>query len=140
MKYVRVWIKRRRNPPDRRGRVRLSLTLQWRQDGRDRYRSLGPWATEEYTEMRRAELEQHLNGPAPAPRPPGAGWPRVPSQFAALLMIERPAVYDRITDEIVARGTDRPGPVHVAQYVGPYLTKYPPEDVLAALEAKFGSG
>ncbi len=61
-KYIKVWIKRRRNPV-RQGNhgPSLSYTLQWVEFGKDRYLSLGPHATLAYAKEAARRKEAELN-------------------------------------------------------------------------------
>lgn len=67
-KYVKVWLKRRKNPPKQDGSRRISYTLQWTQFGEDRYLSLGPHGTlafaKEAVRQKEAELNSFERGPS----------------------------------------------------------------------------
>lgn len=62
-KYIRVWVKKRKNPPRKNGRSTISLTLEWVEYGQRFFMSLGTGATMTYaTAMARAK-EGELNSP-----------------------------------------------------------------------------
>jgi integrase len=60
-KYVKVWIKRRKNRVRQGGTRGFSYTLQWVQFGRERFQSLGPYATLAYTREAARRKEAELN-------------------------------------------------------------------------------
>jgi integrase len=62
-KYVRVWLKRRKNPPRGDGTCTTSYTLEWVEYGQRRFLSLGRHATAVYARTERARKEQELNAP-----------------------------------------------------------------------------
>ena len=62
-KYIRVWIKKRRNPPKSNGRQTTSLTLEWVEFGQRFFMSLGTSATRGYAESVAKVKEAELNSP-----------------------------------------------------------------------------
>ncbi len=62
-KYIKVWIKKRRNPPKRNGRQTTSLTLEWVEFGQRFFMSLGTGATRGYAEAVAKAKEAELNSP-----------------------------------------------------------------------------
>ena len=62
-KYVKVWIKKRRNPPKKNGRQTTSLTLEWVDFGQRFFLSLGTGATKGYAESVAKAKEAELNSP-----------------------------------------------------------------------------
>jgi hypothetical protein len=63
-KYIKVWIKKRRNPPKKNGRQSTSLTLEWVEFGQRFFLSLGTGATRGYAEAVAKAKESELNSPA----------------------------------------------------------------------------
>jgi integrase len=62
-KYVRVWLKKRKNPPRQDGEHSVSYTLEWVEYGQRRFLSLGKHATATYARAERARKESELNSP-----------------------------------------------------------------------------
>jgi integrase len=62
-KYIKVWIKRRKNPPKMNGRQTTSLTLEWVEYGRRSFMSLGKGATMTYASAMAKAKETELNNP-----------------------------------------------------------------------------
>jgi len=60
-KYVKVWIKRRKNRLREDGSRRISYTLQWVEFGQERFLSLGPHATLAYAKEAARKKESELN-------------------------------------------------------------------------------
>src|SRR5437016_3622359 len=58
-KYIKVWLKRRKNRVRADGSQKVSYTLQWLEFGQERFLSLGPHATLTYAReaLRRKEAE-----------------------------------------------------------------------------------
>jgi integrase len=66
-KYIRVWVKRRKNNPRKGGQAAtVSLTLEWVVYGQRQFMSLGPGATAAYARRMAAEKERQLNAEAPS--------------------------------------------------------------------------
>jgi integrase len=62
-KYVRVWLKKRKNPARQDGSHTVSYTLEWVEYGQRRFFSLGRHATAAYARAERARKERELNSP-----------------------------------------------------------------------------
>ena len=60
-KYVKVWIKRRKNNPRDNGSQTVSYTLEWLEFGQRRFLSLGKHATLAYARQAAAQKERELN-------------------------------------------------------------------------------
>jgi integrase len=60
-KFVKVWIKHRKNRVQQTGDQRVSYTLQWVEFGQERYQSLGPHATVAYAKECQRRKEAELN-------------------------------------------------------------------------------
>jgi integrase len=63
-KFIKVWIKKRKNPPKRSGRQTTSLTLEWVEYGQRFFMSLGTGATRAYAEAVAKAKEAELNSPS----------------------------------------------------------------------------
>jgi integrase len=62
-KYIKVWIKKRRNPAKKNGRQTTSLTLTWVEFGQRFFMSLGTGAPKGYAEAMAKAKEAELNSP-----------------------------------------------------------------------------
>src|SRR3954447_17384871 len=62
-KYIKVWVKRRKNPTKKNGRQTTSLTLEWVEYGRRSFMSLGKGATMAYATAMAKAKEAELNNP-----------------------------------------------------------------------------
>jgi hypothetical protein len=62
-KFIKVWIKRRKNNPFQDGSRTTSYMLEWVEFGRRRFQSHGKHATASYSRQATAELEKELNAP-----------------------------------------------------------------------------
>jgi len=60
-KYIKVWLKRRKNPPKKDGSRGVSYTLQWSEFGQDKYLSLSPHATLAYAKEAVRQKEAEVN-------------------------------------------------------------------------------
>lgn len=60
-KYIKVWVKKRKNNPRKGGGPTVSRTLHWLVDGRPKFMSLGPHATAEYARECARRKEAELN-------------------------------------------------------------------------------
>ena len=60
-KYIKVWIKKRKNNPKKDGDTTFSYTLEWIQFGQRRFLSLGKHATAAYTREAAALKEREIN-------------------------------------------------------------------------------
>jgi hypothetical protein len=66
-KYIKVWVKRRKNNPRKGGKaLTVSRTLEWVEFGQRRFLSLGPHATVAYARRVAAEKEKELNAETPS--------------------------------------------------------------------------
>ena len=62
-KFIKVWIKKRKNNPLKDGSRTTSYTLEWLEFGRRRFQSLGKHATASYARQAAADMEKELNSP-----------------------------------------------------------------------------
>src|SRR5437870_3071501 len=62
-KFIKVWIKKRKNRTRKDGSRKASYTLQWVEFGEEHYLSLGPHATLAFARQAARNKEQQLNSP-----------------------------------------------------------------------------
>lgn len=62
-KYIKVWIKKRKNNPKNDGTRSISYTLEWVEYGRRSFKSLGAHATLSFAKNAAAAKERELNSP-----------------------------------------------------------------------------
>jgi hypothetical protein len=60
-KFIKVWIKKRKNNSLKDGTRTTSYTLEWVEFGRRRFQSLGKHATATYARQAATDLEKQLN-------------------------------------------------------------------------------
>src|SRR5579875_3895992 len=62
-KFIKVWIKKRKNNSLKDGSRTTSYTLEWLKFGRRRFQSLGKHATAAYARQAAADMEKEPNSP-----------------------------------------------------------------------------
>ena len=62
-RFIKVWIKKRKNNPQKDGSCTVSYTLEWVEFGQRRFLSLGKHATFAYARQAAADKEKELNSP-----------------------------------------------------------------------------